>query len=100
MVNLLEKLQSADQSVKKRWTVIISTIVMAGVLFVWIWYFNNLIASFNPEPVSAEESEQPPFPVIMKRGAAMISGEIMGQARRLSEKLATPRSYLVGSEGK
>ncbi len=61
-MNFLEKLQSASEPAKRRWLVVITAVLMVVVIYVWLAYFNNLIAAFSQQsaPPLASSEQAPP----------------------------------------
>jgi cytoskeletal protein RodZ len=96
-VNFLKRLQSADESTKRRWLVVLTVIIMSGVIYVWLVYFNNLVASFSqsPPPGQAEASPTITFWDAAKNSLANLYGIFMGKLRALGDVLQAPREYII-----
>ena len=86
----IEKLQAADEGRKRKWMIISTTIVMAVVIYVWLGYFNNLIARLSQPvlPQSPEVVRKPSFLETMKTGAAAIY-EVF------SRLVKAPKEYII-----
>lgn len=46
-MDFLKHLQSSDEATKNRWIVIITVIIMVIIVYIWLFYFNNLLAGFS-----------------------------------------------------
>ncbi|MBI2033619.1 MAG: hypothetical protein HYT13_00765 [Candidatus Liptonbacteria bacterium] len=96
MGNFLEKLQSSDERIKRRWLIGLTAIVVVGVVYVWLAYFNNLLAGFNAPP---QEISQPKgsfsFLATLKRGAAVIYDVFSEKLQVFGKILEKPREYII-----
>jgi hypothetical protein len=54
--SFLEELQSLDEPVKRRILVVSAIIIMAIVIYVWLGYFNGLVATNQPQQTSGSGS--------------------------------------------
>ena len=97
MEDFLKKLQTADEAHKKRILVATSIIIMVIVVYVWLMYFNNLVARGTEEaaPVAATQEETPGFWGTMQRGSATLYYNIMGGIEWLGSAFRAPREYIV-----
>lgn len=95
--SFLEKLQSADEVTKKRWMVLSTVVVMAVVVYIWLAYFNSLVASFSQQqvPSGSQANEGRTFWQTMKNGAAILYQGFMNKLRFLSDILSSPREYII-----
>lgn len=93
MKSFLERLQNADESVKKRWLVALSAIAMLIIIVVWTKYFAFITqrGSIGQESASGEFS----FWETMKIGASVLWEDIRGILRDLGRILGAPRSYII-----
>lgn len=94
--NFLEKIQSADEGVKRRWMIISTVVIMAVVIYVWLGYFNNLIASFN-RPLAEVPSEGAGFSFwsSLKSSAALLYNGLGDKLHAFGDILKTPREYII-----
>ena len=96
MSNFLEKLQASEERIKKRWLIGLTAIVMVGVVYVWLAYFNNLVAGFEAPPA---EINQPKggfsFLETLKRGAAVIYDVFSDKLQAFANILEKPREYII-----
>ncbi len=96
----LEELQSLDESTKNKIMIVTAIMIMAIVIYVWLGYFNNLIASVNQAPV-AEDGASPSAPngpgigAILKNNAAFVYETFMNALRGLANILQAPRQYII-----
>lgn len=92
--SFLERLQSADDATKKRWMFISTAIIMAVVIYVWLMYFNSLIAGFSSQP-----TEQPATGIgfwdAVKNGTAAVYQGLIDKIRALGDILRAPREYII-----
>ncbi len=87
--DFLEKIQSADENRKRRWLVISTTVLVIGVGFLWLGYFNNLVGKFSGSQVpTAERVDGFSFLETMKAGFATIYDVI----KAVFDK---PKDYLI-----
>jgi ABC-type uncharacterized transport system permease subunit len=97
----LERLQSSDEGTKLRWLVGLSLIVMVGVVYVWLAYFNGLIVGISY--TASGEHQQPEqaqgtnmtFFTTMKNGTAIIYNFFDDKIQSLGKILESPRDYIV-----
>lgn len=107
--NFLEKLQSAPETIKRRWIIGAAAVIMAIVIYVWLAYFNNLIiAGLSKSAVPYASSGQVPaeslpgagagstsFLQTLKDATANLYNIFGGALRALGNILNSPREYLV-----
>jgi len=95
MFRFIEKLQNSDEDTKHRWMLILTAVAMTIVIFVWLAYFNNLVAGFSaaPEPVTEETGFG--FWATMKNGIAIVYGGSIDKLRWLGGILGEPREYII-----
>ena len=94
--SLLQRIQSADAPVKRRWVIGVSASAMIVVLFLWAVYFDTMVKGFSVEG-EAREGER-------GGSAAAGGGEsriaqmyslLQGTARSLLEAGRKPSSYII-----
>lgn len=94
--NFLERLQEADDDTKKWWVVIGTVVIMSAVVFVWLGYFNNLIAGnirrTEPAPITEEKGEFTFFDT-MRNGVASIFHSFKGGVEGIINGIGGSRSY-------
>jgi len=94
--HFLEKLQNSDEGTKRRWMIASTVIIMAVVIYIWLAYFNNLIASFSqPQPVASADGAGFGFWSSLKSGAALLYSGSADKLRAFGEILKAPREYIV-----
>lgn len=94
--DFLEKLQNADESIKKRWLVILSAISMVIIIIVWLKYFAFVI---RPVGTLSQEDSGGGFSFweTMKTGVSVLWGKLLGALRSLERILSAPRNYIIKS---
>lgn len=88
-----QKLQSADDRTKRRIMIVSTAVVLVVVIYVWLAYFNNLLASFNAPsgpPAGGRESLGFSFLETAKRGLAAVYESVGGLFRSSKDYLITP----------
>ena len=96
MGNFLEKLQSSDERIKRRWLVGLTAIVMVGVVYVWLAYFNNLVAGLNaPGTETGEQVAGFSFLETLKRGTAVIYDVFSEKLHVFAKILEKPKEYII-----
>ena len=96
MSNFLEKLQSSDERIKRRWLIGLTAIVMVGVVYVWLAYFNNLVAGFQAPPPEISQPEAGfSFLDTLKKGAAVIYDVFSEKLQVFAKILEKPREYII-----
>ena len=99
MFKFIEKLQNSDEDVKRRWMVILTVIAMVIVIYVWLAYFNNLIADLSRPPeqefAAGESTSGFTFWQSAKNGLGLVYNGFIGKLRWLGEVLGEPREYII-----
>ena len=102
MFKFLEKLQNSDEDTKRRWMVILTIVAMVIVIYVWLAYFNNLIAGLSapPQEIAADAPESKGFTFwhSTKNGLGLVYNGFIGKLRWLGEVLGEPREYIIPAE--
>lgn len=97
--NFLERLQSADEATKKRWLIVSAAVIMAIVIYVWLAYFNNLVAGFSEsgQPVQADSGGEGgvTFWQTMKNGLSVTFHGFTSGLHGLGNILQAPREYII-----
>jgi hypothetical protein len=90
----LEKIQNADESVKKRWLVILSAICMLVIILVWLKYF-----AFITRPLGnlsqGGGGEEFSFWETMTTGVSVLGNKFLSALQSFGRILSAPRSYLI-----
>src|ERR1700690_1254962 len=97
MSHFLEKLQSADEATKRRWMILSTIIIMVMVIYVWMAYFNNLVAGFSQaqQPSAGSSAGGFTFWQTMKNGTAILYRGLSGAFHSLGNILNSPREFIV-----
>ena len=99
MAGFLEKLRSADENTKTRWIIIITSVIMVIVVYVWLAYFNNLFATaFVPaetEPNNQGKNATTDPPASLQQRAGALYQIFIDKIQALGTILKTPREYIV-----
>lgn len=98
MKSFLEKLQSADEDIKRRWMIGATIVIMVIVVYIWMAYFNTLISGFSPSQVSVSDQTAAGshgFWFTMKNGMSTIYNMFMSAAGGFGKILNAPREYIV-----
>lgn len=92
--DFLEKLQNLDESAKKRWLIVLSTICALIIFIVWAKYF-----AFITHPLGNLEQENATgdfsFWETMKTGMSVLWNKFADALRGIGRILGAPRSYLI-----
>jgi len=99
----LEEVRSLDESIKKKILIGVTAVVMVGVVYVWLGYFNNIIASVPTEAVAAPDDSsstavavvEPGFFERVGGGSAYIAAEVGGWVSRLAKVIQSPKQYVI-----
>ena len=101
--NFLEKLQSASHEKKKFWMILFTSIAMVVVIYLWLAYFNNLVASLSRPSTLAQaqdkavetKSQDFSFTETMKNGTAIVFGFFGDRANDLVKLFEKPKEYII-----
>ena len=95
MINFIKKLQTSDESVKKRWLIMSSAFMMILIVFIWLNYFNTLVQQAGA-PAPAEQAEHGlTFWQTFRSGAGIVSQSIGATIKSWFEILRLPKSYNI-----
>lgn len=99
MFRFIEKLQNADETIKRRWMFALTAVAMVVVVFVWLAYFNNLVSGGFTEPdfAAAEPAESNSFTFFetFKSGLAFAYRTFFGLLHGFGAILSEPREYII-----
>ena len=95
--SFLKRLQSADEGTKTRWLIVLTVVIMVGVIYVWLAYFNNLVASFSQSQPVGQVQAAPgnTFWEAAKNNLANLYGIFTDKVRALGNILQAPREYII-----
>ncbi|MBI2623264.1 MAG: hypothetical protein HYW65_01655 [Candidatus Liptonbacteria bacterium] len=92
----LKRLQGADATTKRRVLIAGSAVAMVVVLYVWLVYFNNLLADAGgARTAGAGEETGASFWATMRRGSAVLYDNVADAFGRIGELLKGSREYIV-----
>ncbi len=111
MHGFIKKLQSSDERVKRRWLIGATVVSMAIIIYVWLAYFNNLMAQSAQNfqngaqanslaaGGSAQVGESAPVPSSaldnIKQGLGTAYSAFVGGVESVGKMLKTPREYVI-----
>lgn len=96
-MGLIERIQNSDDRTKKIWLILISSVVMVAVIYIWSAYFNTLFVAVN-KPVEAGEvakSEEFGFFSTIKSGAATIYEFLADKLEGIFGGIQKPKEYII-----
>lgn len=91
----LERLQSADDRVKRRWLVISTLCVMAVVVFLWVKYFELTIRMAPVVPESNPEAHGFSPWETARNGSAFLMDKLIGLGRAAGSFLFGSKDILI-----
>ena len=93
MFKFLEKLQNSNESSKRRWTVVLSSVSMVVVVLVWFAYFDSLFTGFAEPPPADVEGGGFTFWSTMENGATVIYSGLTERLQGFAGALGEPKEY-------
>ncbi len=93
--NFLERLQSSNETTKRKWMFATTLVIMMVVVYVWLAYFNNLVGGFNEPQAAASPEGSFTFLESLKNGTAVIYQTFNDKLRAFGQILASPREYII-----
>ena len=92
----INKVRGSDESVKRRWLIVLSGSTMLLVVFLWVLYFNIALPEVSP-PVAADQSPA------HKQGSTVEQNNKLGNLKRtlaagfsvIKEKLGRKNSIII-----
>ena len=96
----IEELQGLEAPVKKRVLIVSTSIIMAVVVYVWLGYFNNIIANapaaaLAENATSTPTSSAPGFFDRIGGGGAYMLRAFGSWADSAANALKSPRQYII-----
>lgn len=94
--DFLEKIQNAEESVKKRWLVFSSAIVMFVIIAIWIKYFAFIVqpmGGIGGDNLGTREEFS--FGDTMKIGISVIWAKLSDFFQAIGRMLYSPRNYII-----
>ena len=95
--NFLERLQSADEDVKKKWMIGVTAVVMVAVVYLWMGYFNGIVGGASQPASITPNSGAGGFTFwgTMQHGAALIYNAFTDKLHALGNILQTTSDITV-----
>ncbi len=94
--SFLEELRSLDEATKRKVAVVATAILMIGVVYVWVGYFNGLVTGTSEQSTVADGQAQvgSTQPVAENSNNASSAGSGFGQ--NIKSGIAVIGSYFAG----
>jgi len=96
-MNFLDKIRNSDDSTKKVWLILATSVAMVFVVYIWVVYFNTLLVSVNA-PLQADEvakSDEFGFFDTIKSGAATVYEFLADQVSGIFGEIKKPKEYII-----
>ncbi|HUX36019.1 MAG TPA: hypothetical protein VMV71_03240 [Candidatus Paceibacterota bacterium] len=95
MHDFIEKLRGSEEYIKRRWLFLISGISMVVIVFLWIKYFNLMVAPSDTQPQQAEQNTEQSFTFwdTFKAGLGTIMGTAEKTFNSIINTIRQPKSY-------
>jgi hypothetical protein len=94
--DFLKKLQQSDDARKKRWMIASTGLTMVVVIYLWLGYFNNLIADSSMQSAKIEESESGfSFGQTMKMGVGSVLDVVQSGFNGVGAFFNQPKEYIL-----
>ncbi|MCR4328719.1 MAG: hypothetical protein NUV53_04390 [Patescibacteria group bacterium] len=99
MGSFLRKLQESDDTAKRKFLIISSLVIMLVIVYVWLMYFNNIVASVSDTSTDVAENvpteSHSTILSTMKRGSAVVYQNIWGSIQWVAGALQSPKEYII-----
>lgn len=101
MNNFVKKIRDGSEASKMRWLILFSAIAAVLVLFVWLKYFDSIIAGqANNQNISGQQAEQETgngfaFWQTFKSGLGVIFQSIVDGFHSIFNVISQPKSYMI-----
>ena len=90
--NFIEKLQNSDDTVKKRWLVIMSGLSMIIVIAIWLIFLNNSIRGVVKEKSNQSETS---FWQVFQTGLQIAGNSIKEKSADLIYKIIGEKTIII-----
>jgi len=101
MKEFLKKIQTGSEANKMRWLILFSAIAAVLVLFVWLKYFDSIIADqTNNQEITGQQNEQENgtgfgFWQTFKSGLEVVFQGIANGFHSIFNVISQPKSYMI-----
>ncbi|MDP3948672.1 MAG: hypothetical protein Q8Q17_01845 [bacterium] len=101
MIAFIKKLREGNDASKMRWLILFSAVAAVLVLFVWLKYFDSIIAGqANNQEVAGQQAEQEAgqnfaFWQTFKAGFGIVFQSIADGVNSIFNTIREPKSYIV-----
>lgn len=89
----VKKVQTADETTKRKWVFWCTVVTTCVVVFVWFSYFNTILGT-NQAVASADESHGSMLDAA-RRGAASVYEGFLGFMEAVRGAVTSPRTYNI-----
>ena len=90
--NFIEKLQNSDDTVKKRWLVIMSGLSMIIVIAIWLIFLNNSIEKIGEKKLNESETS---FWQVFQTGLKIAGNSIKEKSADLIYKIIGEKTIII-----
>ncbi|MDO8664021.1 MAG: hypothetical protein Q7K44_00495 [Candidatus Liptonbacteria bacterium] len=103
MLDFIKKLRDGDETTKRRWLILFSGIAAVLVLFVWLKYFDSIIAGqTNNQEMAGQQAEQGAgqsfsFWQTFKAGLEAVFQGISDGFHSIFNAIREPKNYIIKS---
>ena len=101
MKKFLKRIQTGSEATKRRWLILFSGIAVVLVLFIWLKYFDSIIAGqTNNREITAQKTEQESgngfaFLQTFKAGLGVVFQSIADGFHSIFNAIREPKSYMI-----
>ena len=101
MKEFLKKIQTGSERNKVRWLILFSGIAVVLVLFIWVKYFDSIIASqTNSQDLTGQQADQNngngfAFWQTFKAGLGVVFQSIVDGFHSIFNAVSQPKSYMI-----
>ncbi len=101
MKEFLKRIQTGNEATKMRWLILFSGIAVVLVLFVWLKYFDSIIAGqTNNQEIAGQQIERESgngfaFWQTFKAGFGVVFQTILDGFHSIFNVIREPKSYIV-----
>ena len=103
MKKFLKKIQTGSEANKMRWLILFSAVAAVLVLFIWLKYFDSIIAGqVNNQEVAGQQAEQETeqsfaFWQTFKAGLGVVFQSIADGVQFIFNAVSQPKNYIIKS---